>query len=47
MPGFASAVAGKQSDFKAWYDGLSWYWKAPLSAARVAGDLYTIWEFFH
>ncbi|MEV6731358.1 MULTISPECIES: hypothetical protein [unclassified Streptomyces] len=47
VPGFAAAVAGKYSDFKAWYDGLSWYWKAPLSAAGVAGDLYTIWEFFH
>ncbi|MFB7785045.1 hypothetical protein [Streptomyces vinaceus] len=47
IPGFAKAVAGTYSDFKAWYDGLAWYWKAPLTAAGLGGDLLTIWQLFH
>ncbi|MFJ3205873.1 hypothetical protein [Streptomyces sp. NPDC086989] len=47
IPGFAKAVAGTYSEFKAWYDGLSWYWKAPLAAAGLGGDLLTIWQLFH
>lgn len=46
VPGFAKAVGGKFSDFKAWYDGLAWYWKAPLQAANVGANLYGIWQLF-
>ncbi|MGC9443005.1 hypothetical protein, partial [Streptomyces sp. WG5] len=27
--GFAKAIGGKFSDFKKWYDGLSWWVRAP------------------
>ncbi|WP_143196891.1 hypothetical protein [Streptomyces sp. CB00455] len=47
VPGFAKAVGGKFSEFQAWYNGLSWYWKAPLAAMNAANNLYTIWEMFH
>ncbi|MFD3760472.1 hypothetical protein [Streptomyces sp. NPDC058622] len=46
VPGFAKAVGGKFVDFKNWYNGLAWYWKAPLQAANVGGNLYTIWQLF-
>ncbi|AXE27930.1 hypothetical protein C0216_31005 (plasmid) [Streptomyces globosus] len=46
VPGFFNAVGKNFSAFQAWYNGLSWYWKAPLQAAGVAGNLYTIWELF-
>ncbi|MER6218766.1 hypothetical protein ABT213_32635 [Streptomyces sp. NPDC001674] len=47
IPGFAKAVAGSFNDFKAWYDALAWYWKAPLTGIGWGGDLYTIWQLFH
>ncbi|MFJ3881043.1 hypothetical protein ACIPW5_26815 [Streptomyces sp. NPDC090077] len=47
MPGFVKAVGGKFVDFKNRYDGLSWYSKAPLVAAGVGSDLYTIWQLFN
>lgn len=47
VPGFAKAVAGKYSDLKRWYNGLSWWIRGPLAAAGVGSDLYGIWIFFH
>ncbi|MET9959367.1 hypothetical protein ABZ128_09830 [Streptomyces sp. NPDC006326] len=47
VPGFAKAVGGKYADFKKWYGDLPWYVKAPLTAAGVGSDLYSIWELFH
>ncbi|MCX4546450.1 hypothetical protein [Streptomyces sp. NBC_01565] len=47
IPGFARAVGGSLSSFLTWYEKLPWYYKAPLEAAGVAGDLVTIWQAFH
>jgi hypothetical protein len=47
VPGFAKAVAGKYSDFKNWYNGLSWWIRGPLAAAGVGSDLYGIWQLFN
>ncbi|MED7947577.1 hypothetical protein [Streptomyces sp. BE303] len=47
VPGFIKAVGGTYGAFVDWYNGLAWYWKAPLTAANVGGNLYTIWQLFH
>ncbi|MFE2726661.1 hypothetical protein [Kitasatospora sp. NPDC059327] len=47
VPGFFKAVGGTYGSFVDWYKGLPWYWKAPLTAANVGGNLYSIWELFH
>lgn len=47
VKGFTKAVAGSYAAFKAWYGGLPWYVKGPLTAAGVGSDLYSIWQMFH
>ncbi|MEY2273823.1 hypothetical protein [Streptomyces sp. BF23-19] len=46
VPGFAKAVAGPFVNFVNWYNGLAWYYKAPLQAANVGANLYGIWQMF-
>ncbi|MFF9393512.1 hypothetical protein [Streptomyces griseoluteus] len=45
--GFARAIAGKYSQFKAWYDGLSWWQKAPLKAITPGLTLLDIYNALH
>lgn len=45
--GFAKAIAGKYSDFKKWYDGLSWYAKLPLQAVTPGLTLLDIYNALH
>ncbi|MBQ1100256.1 hypothetical protein KBY55_30370 [Streptomyces sp. b94] len=42
--GFAKAIKGKYSDFKKWYDGLSWWVKAPLKAITPGLTLLEIYN---
>lgn len=42
--GFAKAIGGKFSDFKAWYEGLSWWVRAPLSAISPGLTLLEIYN---
>ncbi|MGW4724204.1 hypothetical protein [Streptomyces sp. S1] len=44
VSGFGKAIAGKYSDFKAWYDGLSWWQKAPLRAITPGMALLDIYN---
>ncbi|WP_326588288.1 hypothetical protein [Streptomyces sp. NBC_01294] len=46
IPGFAKAAGGTFSDFQKWYKALDWRWKAPLMAAGLGSDLYTLWQLF-
>ncbi|GGK63602.1 hypothetical protein GCM10010094_25530 [Streptomyces flaveus] len=45
--GFARAIAGKYSDFKKWYDGLSWWVRAPLAAISPGLTLLEIYNALH
>ncbi|MCT9093009.1 hypothetical protein N4G70_29690 [Streptomyces sp. ASQP_92] len=45
--GFAKAIAGKYSDFKKWYDGLSWWVKAPLAAVSPGLTILDIYNALH
>jgi hypothetical protein len=45
--GFAKAIAGKYSDFKKWYDGLSWWVKAPLQAVSPGLTILEIYNALH
>jgi len=45
--GFAKAIAGKYSDFKKWYDGLSWWVRAPLAAISPGLTLLEIYNALH
>ncbi|WP_425907757.1 hypothetical protein [Streptomyces sp. DT195] len=45
--GFAKAIAGKYSVFKAWYDNLSWWQKAPLKAITPGLTLLDIYNALH
>lgn len=45
--GFAKAIGGKFSDFKKWYDGLSWYAKLPLQAVTPGLTLWDIYNALH
>ncbi|MFG2566187.1 hypothetical protein ACGFR6_12175 [Streptomyces sp. NPDC048567] len=45
--GFAKAIAGKYSDFKKWYDGLSWWVRAPLVAVSPGLTLLEIYNALH
>ncbi|MFJ8012751.1 hypothetical protein [Streptomyces sp. NPDC096339] len=42
--GFAKAIGGKYSDFKKWYDGLSWWVRAPLAAVSPGLTLLEIYN---
>jgi hypothetical protein len=42
--GFAKAIKGKYGDFKKWYDGLSWWVKAPLKAITPGLTLLEIYN---
>ncbi|MFJ9078208.1 hypothetical protein ACIRO3_23670 [Streptomyces sp. NPDC102278] len=42
--GFAKAIGGKYSDFKKWYDGLSWWVRAPLAAISPGLTLLEIYN---
>ncbi|MFB7085567.1 hypothetical protein [Streptomyces sp. NPDC056296] len=42
--GFAKAIKGKYSDFKKWYDGLSWWVKAPIKAITPGLTLLEIYN---
>ncbi|MEU6082763.1 hypothetical protein [Streptomyces sp. NPDC047108] len=42
--GFAKAIGGKFSDFKKWYDGLSWWVRAPLAAVSPGLTLLEIYN---
>lgn len=46
IPGAAKAVRGSYDDFLKWYKALDWKWKAPLMAAGLGSDLYTLWQLF-
>ncbi|MFJ2405431.1 hypothetical protein ACIOUE_29480 [Streptomyces xanthochromogenes] len=45
--GFAKAIGGKYSDFKKWYDGLSWWVKAPLAAVSPGLTILDIYNALH
>ncbi|MGW7441552.1 hypothetical protein [Streptomyces sp. NPDC054849] len=45
--GFAKAIAGKYSDFKKWYDGLSWWAKVPLRAVMPGLTLLDVYNALH
>ncbi|MER7666798.1 hypothetical protein [Streptomyces sp. NPDC096193] len=45
--GFAKAIAGKYSTFKKWYDGLSWWQKAPLRAITPGLTILDIYNALH
>ncbi|GAA2955477.1 MULTISPECIES: hypothetical protein [Streptomyces] len=45
--GFAKAIGGKFSDFKKWYDGLSWWVRAPLAAISPGLTLLEIYNALH
>ncbi|MFJ3277836.1 hypothetical protein [Streptomyces halstedii] len=45
--GFGKAIAGKYSDFKKWYDGLSWWVRAPLAAISPGLTLLEIYNALH
>lgn len=45
--GFAKAIGGKFSDFKKWYDGLSWWVRAPLAAVSPGLTLLEIYNALH
>jgi hypothetical protein len=47
VKGFAQAVAKSYAEFKAWFDRLPWYVKAPLQALGVGSNLLDIWQLFH
>ncbi|MFD7558892.1 hypothetical protein ACFV9E_30710 [Streptomyces sp. NPDC059835] len=42
--GFGKAIGGKFSDFKKWYDGLSWWVRAPLAAVSPGLTLLEIYN---
>ncbi|WP_420077963.1 hypothetical protein ACN6AT_00445 [Streptomyces sp. JL4002] len=47
IPGLAKAAKGSYDDFLKWYKALDWKWRAPLAAAGLGMDIYTLWELFH
>ncbi|GGS39620.1 hypothetical protein Snoj_28180 [Streptomyces nojiriensis] len=47
IPGLAKAAKGNYDDFLKWYKALDWKWRAPLAAAGLGMDIYTLWQMFH
>ncbi|MFD8149546.1 hypothetical protein ACFV28_02155 [Streptomyces sp. NPDC059720] len=45
--GFAKAIGGKFSDFQKWYNGLSWWQKAPIKAITPGLTLLEIYNALH
>ncbi|MFJ3861612.1 hypothetical protein ACIPRL_35985 [Streptomyces sp. NPDC090085] len=47
ISGFGKAIAGNFNTFKAWWDGLAWWQKLPITAIEPTITAWTIWEALH